>query len=408
MVKYLFVCRTYLGVKSANGICVDRLVNEMKKRKIGVDILCVAEGDKREELLDEYTTVYTISSSNCSLSWVPETKLDYFKYYFNKIQALPFFPVESLNLQHEYKKRLLELLSQENYRAIIAVQFPAESVKAVCNCCGEIPVILYELDSVVDDPSTKIGYKKLLYPFLLLYRRYTYNKADTIIRLVCNMKKKNEISRWSNKIVVSDIPLLEKKEVESFVSLQRDKEGVRMLYSGVLESSYRNPRYLIELLLDIGKTMNLTCSFFSRGNCEDYLSSIEKKSGEIIRQKGYVDESILNSEIEQTDFLVSIGNTYSSALPSKIFMYMSKAKPIIHLTKNNEDPCIKYLNQYPAAFILYEYEDYETNKNLLLSFIEKWKRSTFETDCIYEQMKQNTPAYTVDLITDRYPLTSKY
>ena len=99
--------------------------------------------------------------------------------------------------------------------------------------------------------------------------------------------------------------------------------------------------------------------------------------------------------MEESDILINIGNTIDNQVPSKIFDYISKRKPIINLYKISNCPSLKYLKKYPLALNLEESDKaFAENKEKINCFLKDLdslhKISTEDILNIYQDC---TPSY---------------
>ena len=101
-----------------------------------------------------------------------------------------------------------------------------------------------------------------------------------------------------------------------------------------------------------------------------------------IRESGLLNDKIFllgnvpHSEIKDIQnnatALINFGNSYSCAIPCKIFEYISTQRPIISFYKIDEDAGIPYLKKYPNILLIKEDESLlEENANRLKLFLEK-------------------------------------
>ena len=113
----------------------------------------------------------------------------------------------------------------------------------------------------------------------------------------------------------------------------------------------------------------------------------------------------MNRIIMQNTLLISIGNTDSPMIPSKLFVYMSSCKPIIHFYYNNKDSCLPYLEKYPYSLLLNMNDSMDTNLNKTKLFINNlYFLSEYDYHEVFEMLAQRllrcTPLYTVKKIIE--------
>lgn len=118
-------------------------------------------------------------------------------------------------------------------------------------------------------------------------------------------------------------------------------------------------------------------------------------------RNGFIPHEDSLEKIDSASFLLSIGNTNSDMIPSKIFEYMSTGKPIIHFYDNDYDSSLPYLKNYPLALLVKsDIELLESNTVAVLNFIKNTIGKTVSFEEIETIFKYNKPEYTVDRILE--------
>jgi glycosyltransferase involved in cell wall biosynthesis len=207
--------------------------------------------------------------------------------------------------------------------------------------------------------------------------------------------------------VYTDIPELtrvasleDNQNLENGFTKENKENQIVMVYSGHLSKDYRSPTKLISLIKAMSETINISCLFFSRGDCEDELRQAEIDTNGIIKRMGYVSQEELSKYTHKADFLLDIGNRLSGedySLPSKVICYMAMGKPIIHINGVN-DSAIKYLEKYGLAINISEESDIKDAAKQTIKFINSNRGKIIPFDEVAEKFPQNTPEYTAELI----------
>lgn len=198
--------------------------------------------------------------------------------------------------------------------------------------------------------------------------------------------------------MTADIPLLVKGHVTT-----KNKEGgkVRFVYTGALVEDYRSPGYLIRLVNELSKHIDVCCDFYSRGNCENILRQAEKDNPKAICSKGYIEQEKIEDVMSDADFLISIGNHLSgfdTALPSKVINYIATGKPIIHIDGGDNDMAKIYLEKYGLVCIVNPKEMLEVNVRNILDFIRDNIGKQLNFEGVKEKFPQNCPEYSAQCI----------
>ena len=297
------------------------------------------------------------------------------------------WPVLSVKRVKDYRRLVQKLNEEKHYDAIIGTLFPVD----VCLACYKYNhFILYELDSLINNPVYKEGIKKYLVLRLIQIEKKLYDRAELIIHLNNNKEFycKNRYKKYSEKSVYTDIPYLINRSLNMNRKIDDENmqctmdDTILVVYAGLLSKDYRSPGRLIELVKEISKYINIECLFFSRGDCEDQLRKAETDTDGVIRRMGYVSQDVLGKYMDRADFLLDIGNRLFGedySLPSKVIEYMATGKPIIHMNGVN-DSAIKYLEKYGNAINVSGDISVEQAGRDVLTFIKntRGKRIPFE------------------------------
>jgi len=303
---------------------------------------------------------------------------------------------------------------KENYDAIIGVSLPVETVFAASN---SNKFIFYELDSITNNPEYKRGVKKLYRRRLLRIERALYDKAKLIIHLESNREyyeKKAEYDKYTKKTVYADVPnLVEQTCIESADNIESrnaSEPKVTIAYFGSLFPDYRSPEYIISVLKKASESVDLQCTFYSRGACEDIIEQNEKDNPQVFSKGGYVEHEKVKRIIQRTDFLLSIGNMLTGddySLPSKVIEYIGSGKPIIHVRGGDNDSAVKYLDKYGLACIIDPTCDFEYNVRSLVCFLKSKKGMSRCFQEVREVFENNDPLYTAKIV-ERFIINNEH
>lgn len=402
--RVLFVVREYLPKTTPPGICVMNIQKALLSKGVHSDVLMVGEKEGCYSS-SEIGDVYSIKAET-SFEKKKDGILKYLKVH---IPMIVTWPVLSMKRVRDYKRKIKALNSKKKYDAIIGTMFPPDVCVA---CCGFHHFFLYELDSLLNNPVYKDGIKKYLTYRLYRLERKLFECSELIIHLNNNRRfyDKDRYEKYKSKSVFTDIPNLiegsrneDNQEEESHYHTDTLDNHILLVYSGLLAKDYRSPLKLIELMKGVSKELNITCLFFSRGDCEDELRKAEIETNGMIKRMGYVSQQELASYTKRADFLLDIGNTLSGedfSLPSKVIEYMAIGKPIIHMNGKN-DIAIEYLKKYGLAINVGGGLSAMEDRDEVLKFIKgnMGKRIPFEN--VVKMFPQNTPEYTADLIINQ-------
>lgn len=399
--KVLFVVKEYLPKPTPPGLCIMNVQRALFDRGVQSDVLMVGD----EEGLYSTSEIGNVYSIHSGISF-EKGKEEILRYLKTRLPMVFTWPIPSMKRVKDYRRVITELNNKNRYEAIIGTMFPPD----VCVACSVFDhFFYYELDSIINNPMYKEGFKKYLTGRLYRLEKKLFDRAELIIHLNNNRKfySKDRYKVYNNKFVYTDIPnLIEDKATNMERKAGRNKleevadDQIMMVYSGLLSKEYRSPSKLIGLVKALSKQVDIKCLFFSRGDCEDELREAEKETQGTIKRMGYVSQEELSKYMDRADFLLDIGNCLTGedySLPSKIICYMAMGKPIIHMNGIN-DSAISYLEKYGLAINVNNEKTIGQVQKEVINFIEINKNKHIPFSKVAEKFPQNTPEYTADLI----------
>ena len=411
----LIITDSYFPKPLANGICIHQIALILKELGYEVHIICFEKkGDKKEDLFEGifihrvnmrlFFKLRHYAEDNIE-SWKGKLvyKIAMLLNKFKKIIYLPFYPMTSPLFIYRYYKLARKLHEKHEFSMIISVYNPLEAVVAgmlVKRHFNKVKYIIYSLDSLTNNGGVKIIPNKWTEDKGWQWEKICYRYADKILNLKCHEKHHNKerYLEFKNKMEIIDIPLLrslnnnfEKRESPF------EKEYMQWIYTGALNSKSRNPTYLCKIFETINSNNKYKLHFYSRGNCEHIIEKYQEKTkGHVVRH-GYVSAGESVNAINNSDFLISIGNNNSDMIPSKIFEYISTGKKIIHFYERDGDSCINYYKQYPLALLINQNENFLENIKKIITFVNE-PYTKIEIRSLESIFEMNTPQYTAKII----------
>lgn len=400
---------SYYPYQSANGVCVQTIVDKLKDEGNEIQILCYGEDDAITPFLEK-PYIHTISAKGYLLGQTNQKK-QYSSFIillsrFKTILYLPFHPVLYLGLAVRFYKMGRKLDKQNNFDCIISVMRPMEAVLAgywLKKKRKSLKYFIYELDTMTDD-DLDISWRRHLGFLSRFWERKFYRRADCVFHMKGHEKhfSGSQYNRFYKKFRTMDIPMLSDiftintKKGENLNS----SEFQRIVYAGSLISIRFSPVMVINVVEELIKQVDIQVEFYSRGDCEQMLIEAESRTNGAIQPRGYVPQDELNSILANADFLISIGNSSSTLIPGKTFMYMAFGKPIIHFYSHDEDLALNYLRKYPFTLLLNQNDSVMDNAKLLHKFImEKKGKSVSFTD-VEKLFYECTPKYSAMMIME--------
>lgn len=381
----------YLGKASTNGLCAHNIVDALSIEGHDIDVICYEDLDEKHR--KNVITIQNPLTTNTGCVRSIVTKL-------SKVLYLTMYSPKSFLCSEKvdrYYRALCEIDKNQKIDAVVAMLFPMETAEAAIHFKKTHPqtkTIIYELDSISDGIAQNDAIHKLLDFIYLKWLRSLYKVTDNVIVM------KSHANYWLNsfgkesahKLKVSDIPFLlpKAKKTENY-------SEVSFIYAGLIEKKYRSPEYLLHVLKVISKKLDFTFRFFSKGDCENMIAETATAVPGI-QQNGYVTQAELEKAIDATTFLVSIGNSTSNSVPSKLISYISYQKPIIHFSSQKNDVCKSYLDEYPLSLVIDQNQPVDESANQILNFINNLKTGHLSDVTIDNLYEMNKPSYSAKLI----------
>lgn len=407
MKKILFLLDELPPTKSANGICVSKVIESLNSDGYETSCICwKANGQYLSEIhlipekpwkqkVDRFSTGGTIEKA-----WFQILRV---AYKVKRIFLLPIWPVDSCKTARNFYATASNLIDGGNIAAVVAVNYPGETLLAMRwlkkKYGDKIKTVMYPLDvSYVNPYCGKIerAVSSHLCPrFMRSCSRY----ADMLLELENAQDMYNAVYTEKEQLnfKLCGIPLLEQI---SKVEEKAPSNEVHFIYTGTLQRNIRDPEMAFSVLHSIAMLSNKKVVLDLYGQIDSQSRSLYdngKFKFEFINH-GWIVESELVSLLRKSDVLISLGNLESHLIPSKLFKYMSTGKPIMHFCLTENDPCIDYLIKYGNARIIHSGTIYDDNNlNDVVKFVEN--------GTVIDRNLKNTfpkcfPEYTANLLKE--------
>lgn len=411
VMNYLFMTDAYYPKASANGICVKKIVINLRNRGHRVFTISWDEDSEIRESSDDYTikTYYVLRMPSVHLNSNIKKKI------------IPLCGAISHNLSPvsywsyvcQYLRMAETIIKENNIDCVICAQFPFEAVYAGYLLKKRYPYLrfmTYELDFFSEASEGKLP--------LFVYRirkkiyRAWYRKIYELTECVLYMEphklsyESENYYGFKEKFIGIFPPLLlnlesriDRAERFDYQKAMQSHSNIKMLYSGVLLANVRPPFSCCRILAICNNSMPLHCDFFSRGECEDFLEEQARLYPGVFHPNGYVSQEELDEHMRNTDVLLSIGNAVSEMLPSKIFSYMTYQKPIIHFSQQEKDMAGDILKHYSYALVISNsMPDHEAAK-CIAEFLQKFHtKEMLDYKILLKDFEMCTPDYTANIV----------
>lgn len=206
------------------------------------------------------------------------------------------------------------------------------------------------------------------------------------------------LAEISSHMRVLDFPSLVSP---SFPVGTSSNERLRCVFAGNLYRTLRTPHFALELFKALNE-VNTDLVFVGGGwqhYPDDLLFPYRKTLAERLIVTGPKSPVEATKALADADVLVSLGNGVNEQVPSKLFEYLATGKPILHLAKLKDDPCLPYLEKWPLACVVWESEG--TDPEVLTrvrTFLYEQGRQRLPLETAAYLYPENTPEYAAALL----------
>jgi len=407
--KILLVCDFYYPNATSIGVCTHKVAKALQYHSNEVQVLTF--GDCKDGNQGEYDGVnyfcikkrfhercIDLGKKTGGVTGRLIINIGKLKCRLWQLLWFPFFRMDSLIVPLRYYWAISKLHVRNNYDMIVATYNPFEGMLAskwFKKRHTNVFLCLYILDTLTDIGKTRFISEKLNDKMGWRWEKKIFPWCDQIINLRCHEEHhaQERYDLFRSKMVYSDIPLLEEN---NNIGGYFDSEHTHFVYTGRLLKT-RSSAYLLSLIEVVSATKPYVLHFFSSGDEEDLIKHYEKKTSYKIIGHGIIPHSQISLILKSADVLVSISNSASEKITSKIFEYISTGNRIVHFQKDDSDPAINYYQKYSNVLVLNENDSQEKSINALVSFL-KAPNMKIEFNVLEKSFVENLPSYTADLI----------
>lgn len=393
MGKFLLMTDFYHHNPSANGICIEKLANELYRK--GNQVFILAYGTRGEK---EYELINGVHVYRVLVPWFYEIRernkgyggmhilFQLFRIFrlIRIVLFLPVYPMIYPWFAMKYFSKSEVIVKEKKIDSVISEYIPIEAVYAGLRLKRKYPNVFlqsYIVDTFTQSPNALnyhlIGYvsrqweKKIIHASDRYY--YINNYQDYYSKI--------EFAQSSHKMHSVGFPLVE----DVTVPLRCRGTAINFLYTGSWGGE-RNPENLmneIAKITEFGKP-----SFSYCGKLNPTAIAIKNRFN-FVDLKGFVQQRELKDVYRNTDILISLGNS-ANMIPSKLFSYISTGLPILHFYLVEKDPCIKLLKKYKYSKCL---PLSTVNAEVLRSAISEIIDQRYKYEDIRNEYKDYTPEF---------------
>lgn len=361
----VFLVGDYHPRQSSNAICVNHVVDELKKR-FQVSISCFRQEVESAGYYDLSSRVqyYPIDNKMKNVRLYADKKM-----YFGGIAALNHLLCNGVrflgvlcsifryinvdrSLIKSFESSLEQIHKHTPIDLLVPVCFPVETLAASRDFCMKnsgVQFLPYLFDSFPD--SITLNRSKFLMKLKRgNHKRYVEGLLNHSIGLVAMHSFSDSLS-VKVPVTFAEHPLLNKYKVGDLASRRIvSNERIEFLYAGSLNRGIRDPKVIVETLRRISSpVMSLRVKFYTKGDYQKYLRELESDENcEVELCETLPFEKILTKMLD-SDILLNISDLSGKQISAKVFTYMSLGKPIINFHMDEEDNTRKILDKYPLG-----------------------------------------------------------
>ncbi len=258
------------------------------------------------------------------------------------------------------KRKALQLLAERDFDGMISVGAPFTAHLIGLACKRAAPDLVWLTD--IEDPFAFV--EEYFINNRALYRRLNFRmekrvleRADAIAVTVDTAKAAyaHHFPSVADKITV--VPPLYDPEVKASTAFAGfDPARLHLCYLGAFYAPIRTPDAalaLLDLLLERHSQFRdrLVIHFF--GEIEYAVKAAFEQYPHLsqhLQLHGLVTRETVAAVVQQTDFLLNIGNTTFYNLPSKSADYLACGKPIVHVSASSPDTFLAFMAGHPMLF----------------------------------------------------------
>lgn len=391
MKKILFCIQWYPSYDSANTYCDEQIIKALQSDE-KYEIHCLTYKRLQD---NEYEVLEKVKIHRFKRSW-------FWTWYIDQTHNKKFFSsiAEKISRCFLRLKQIITIPLYPIYEPIQCIRFAyyarklhkREKFDIVVSEFHGMDSLLAGLYLKIHNPSIKfvpIYWDSLAGGYLPKYLPEFYSRkrriklehkisiyADKIIAIKYSRKIYDILNiklTYIDKICFLDIPRVDlskaihPKPLDSDLKLIIEPSAINVIFAGSLGK--RDVSYLFSLLNDLGREVNLIMLCNKLYHSE--LHMLSKRNPFItVKILEYLPYDKLSQLLCASNILLNLGNENPYLVPSKIYDYISYAKPIISICNIDDDTSKLVLSNYPAALIIDERESKAYNLNNLKQFLD--------------------------------------
>ncbi len=416
MKNILFICESYKYNASPNGICVQRVAENLAENGHSVKVVTFFNGlgQPKEENING-VDVFRVQTSGIERRLYTNAKKETKKQsvIYNRtlklsringlIRAFRYPLLSDKQVKNLYKKAAL-LHGEQPFDYAVCSYHKIPDILAGIRLkkrFKDIKLVLYTLDAISGGWVPNILHsRKIPMNSLKRWERYFFANIDKMFAMESHREYYNneEYRKYADKTEYLDIPLLEPtvgkydpdSKGESDAENQNEKK-INLVYTGSMHKATANPQYLLKLMDKLDNAY-----LYIYGNISEDIES-EIKENALFDERIFLCGRVSHDEIGQiqqkADILLNFGNDNSNMIPCKIFEYISTGNKILSFTHSPLDSSLPYIERYPNGLIVSE-DDLliDENAETINRFFDS-EAEALSSGGLKQLYKKNTPEY---------------
>ncbi len=399
--NFIILQEGYDPISDANAICAKALVDELKKQNHQVYVVCDGiEG--KEALFSQDSSIHHVKTKK-HLLFNKQNFLGKVSAILNRLFLIPYWPIRFPRKIKGYVVKIETLLTTINdiqQTILISIYMNSEMVEAGFLIKKKYPTlswIIYNLDGI--RAGFGISNHKWLRKMDLKWHNQRSALADVIVQMQSNQEDyiHSILSKYVYKTVFLDLPLIVETK-SNHLNVHQNKKNITFVYGGRFYKQIREPYYLLDWFKELLKNREATFFCYTQFAYIEEIEQVEQETGGRLKRLDYISPEEMDVAIENADCMINIGNNSSTLIPSKLFVYMSACKPIVHFVTDMNDSCLPYLQKYPLALIIDQRESIKTSVAKTLTFLDNIKNVHLSFNDIAKAFPENTPKHTIETL----------
>ena len=291
------------------------------------------------------------------------------------------------------KRKTERAIKKYKVDVVVAGSNPFFLPMGLARAKGECKRIWYQMDphstnGMMD--ATKVNREKAK-------ERLVYERMDRIFvqpnsyrNIIDSLDRETASKVFSTKFPLVNPGILITPDITYF-----QKDTINCVYAGALMLPIRRPEYMFKMF-SLFKNKSIRLYIWSGNLSESTEAEMRAMMPSNVSYCGSLSQSEMQSVLAGADFLVSLGNTVTNQLPSKLLDYISLKKPIINIYKSDDCPTKQILSEYPLSISINEKEN-EADAALR---VEQFIQNTLGQQADSEIIERNYHEYLPNIVAE--------